>query len=176
MLIRNPHRPAHLLLDDQPYFLTGAIHRGRRLIADDIKDRIKAIFAECLQSAGWGLQHWVLLDNHYHLIAVSRRGTDLPGMVRTMHSRSGYLIRQRTRCESPVWSNYWDYSLRDERDYYTHLNYLLYNPVKHGYVEDLRDWAWSSFPSLLEVSGRARLVEQFEAYPQFRALDLEDNF
>jgi putative transposase len=25
------------------------------------------------------------------------------------------------------------------------MNYIHYNPVKHGWVENVRDWAWSSF-------------------------------
>ena len=116
------------------------------------------------------------LDNHYHLLAQSRRGLDLPRIVRAVHGRTGFAIHGRTGCDLRVWWNYWDYCPRDERDYYRHLNYLLWNPVKHGYVTRLRDWPHSSFHSLLDKFGAARLRVQFRDYPDFRELAVEDDF
>ena len=34
--------------------------------------------------------------------------------------------------------------IRDERDYEAHINYVHYNPVKHGYVNRAVDWPYSS--------------------------------
>jgi putative transposase len=173
MLKRADHRPPHLLLDDQHYFITGAIYQRRALLDSQLKHKLTALAQTVFSDAGWSLEHWVCLDNHYHLIAKSREGKVLPGLIRSLHSRSGFLIRQRTSCSTPVWYNYWDYCLRDERDYYQHLNYLLWNPVKHGYVRDLNDWPYSSFHDLMAARGREHLVAQFKAFPDFRALDIE---
>lgn len=107
----------------------------------------------------------MILDNHYHLMLRSRRGEDLPELMRRMHGGTSHDIAEATRCAKPVWWNYWDYCPRDEADYYTRLNYLLYNPVKHGYVSDLREYPYSSFPALLEKLGREPLVKQFSSYP-----------
>jgi putative transposase len=35
--------------------------------------------------------------------------------------------------------------IQDERDFAKHVDYLHYNPVKHGYVPKMRDWAYSTF-------------------------------
>jgi len=35
--------------------------------------------------------------------------------------------------------------IRDEQDYQNHLDYIHYNPVKHGYVQLVKDWPYSSF-------------------------------
>jgi putative transposase len=35
--------------------------------------------------------------------------------------------------------------VRDEEDYARHIDYIHYNPVKHGHVARVRDWAHSSF-------------------------------
>jgi putative transposase len=35
--------------------------------------------------------------------------------------------------------------IRDERDLNRHLDYIHYNPVKHGHVERAIDWPYSSF-------------------------------
>ena len=46
----------------------------------------------------------------------------------------------------PVWQNrYWEHHLRNEADYAAHADYIHYNPVKHGLVENVADWPWSSF-------------------------------
>ena len=175
MLKRADHRPPHLLLNDQHYFLTGAIYQRRPLLDTELKDKLAELAQTVFSDAGWCLEHWVVLDNHYHLIAKSREGKAMPGLLRNLHGRSGFLIRQRTSCTTPVWCNYWDYCLRDDRDYNRHLNYLLWNPVKHGYVRNLNDWPFSSFHTLMAAHGREHLVAQFNAYPDFRELDTEDD-
>jgi putative transposase len=38
-----------------------------------------------------------------------------------------------------------EHFIRDENDYRRHLDYLHYNPVKHGYVDRAADWPYSSF-------------------------------
>jgi putative transposase len=175
MLKRSAHGPAHLLVDGQHYFITAAIHRRRRLLDSELKNSLTTLAQTVFSEADWKLEHWVFLDNHYHLIVKSRDGNALPGLIRNLHGKSGHLIRERTRYETPVWYNYWDYCLRDERDYFRHLNYLLWNPVKHGYVRNLNDWPFSSFHALMAAQGREELVAQFKAYPDFRELDIDDD-
>jgi putative transposase len=50
------------------------------------------------------------------------------------------------RGEAAVWQRrFWEHTIRDLDDYYRHLDYIHYNPVKHGLVEAVDDWEWSSF-------------------------------
>jgi len=45
-----------------------------------------------------------------------------------------------------LWQHrYWEHLLRDEADLRNHLDYLHWNPVKHGLVQRVADWPWSSF-------------------------------
>ena len=45
-----------------------------------------------------------------------------------------------------LWQNrYWEHTLKDEDDLNKHLDYIHYNPVKHGYVKAVKDWEYSSF-------------------------------
>ncbi|PSB07631.1 transposase [filamentous cyanobacterium CCP1] len=63
------------------------------------------------------------------------------GMLPEQVSRS----RQKHR-ESDVWQRrFWEHTIRDEMDWQRHLNYLHYNPVKHGLVACPHQWAYSSF-------------------------------
>ena len=40
---------------------------------------------------------------------------------------------------------FWEHTVRDERDFQAHVDYIHYNPVKHGLVERVREWPYSSF-------------------------------
>ena len=40
--------------------------------------------------------------------------------------------------------------IRDEPDYAAHMDYLHYNPVKHGHVEQVKDWPYSTFHHLVK--------------------------
>ncbi|MBU4225741.1 MAG: transposase [Chloroflexi bacterium] len=40
---------------------------------------------------------------------------------------------------------FWDHVIRDDRDFENHLHYIHYNPVRHGFVKDPRDWHDSSY-------------------------------
>jgi putative transposase len=177
MLRRHPHTPVHLALDDAAYFITGAIHQKRPLLqAPSLKQALLDTLRQRFESYSWALEHWVILDNHYHLIARSHRGGDLAEIMRKLHSQTARVISVATACELPVWWNYWDYCPRDEEDYFTRLNYLLYNPVRHGYVTDLKDYAFSSFHGLLQRQGRDALAKQFRSFPGFRSMDAMDDF
>ena len=50
------------------------------------------------------------------------------------------------RGERGVWQRrFWEHTIRDERDYATHMDYTHFNPVKHGLVANPADWPYSSF-------------------------------
>lgn len=53
--------------------------------------------------------------------------------------------------KGPLWQNrYWDHQVRDQADFNAHLDYIHYNPVKHGYVEKPAQWEYSSFQAFLD--------------------------
>ena len=48
--------------------------------------------------------------------------------------------------EAAIWQRrFWEHTLRDEADLNLHIDYIHYNPVKHGLVKCVIDWPWSSF-------------------------------
>ncbi len=83
------------------------------------------------------------------------------------------LSRQKHR-ESDVWQRrFWEHTLRDEEDWVQHLNYLHYNPIKHGLVRCPHQWEYSSFQRFVseglygmdwgcQCGGKAIEVDDFE--------------
>lgn len=54
------------------------------------------------------------------------------------------------RGERGIWQRrYWARLLLDERDYRAHMDYVHFNPVKHGYAERVMDWPHSTFHRLV---------------------------
>jgi len=50
------------------------------------------------------------------------------------------------RGEYQLWQRrFWEHTIRDERDHSHHVDYIHYNPVKHGLVRQVADWPYSSF-------------------------------
>jgi putative transposase len=53
--------------------------------------------------------------------------------------------RSRHR-ERGVWQRrFWEHTVRDEDDLKRCVDYVHWNPKKHGLVANVRDWPWSSF-------------------------------
>jgi len=55
--------------------------------------------------------------------------------------------------------------LANHYHFYSTLNYIHYNPVKHGYTKRMDEWEWSSFGWYLEEMGRDWLLEIWKKYP-----------
>ncbi|MGC2522820.1 MAG: hypothetical protein WA417_09320 [Stellaceae bacterium] len=53
------------------------------------------------------------------------------------------------RGERGIWHRrYWEHTIRDDRDLMAHMDYIHFNPVKHGFVEHPAEWPHSSFRSI----------------------------
>jgi putative transposase len=57
--------------------------------------------------------------------------------------RTGSRLHERRR---GVWQRrFWEHHIRDEADFQHHLDYLHYNPVKHGLASCPHAWPYSTF-------------------------------
>ncbi len=101
---------------------------------------------------------WVLLPDHIHTIwklpegdvdyslrwslikqHVTRKCAERTQEVLVSQSR-------QKRREGTIWQRrFWEHLIRDDRDFRRHIDYIHYNPVKHGYVSKVVDWPYSTF-------------------------------
>jgi putative transposase len=52
---------------------------------------------------------------------------------------------RHSKQERGIWQRrYWEHQIRDELDLARHVDYIHFNPVKHGYVSRAADWQYSS--------------------------------
>jgi putative transposase len=53
---------------------------------------------------------------------------------------------RKKRREVAIWQRrYWTHILFDQDDLNNHIDYIHFNPLKHGLVKQVMDWPWSSF-------------------------------
>lgn len=58
---------------------------------------------------------------------------------------------RKNKKEKAVWQRrYWEHLIRDEKDWCKHMDYIHYNPVKHGFVDKPIKWQYSSFKKCVE--------------------------
>ena len=96
----------------------------------------------------------VILPDHLHTIwklpdddcEYPARWKAIKSMFTRLLVKSGVPLKKNTRGEYSLWQRrYWEHTITDEQDLRSHINYIHYNPVKHGYVDKVSDWVPSSF-------------------------------
>jgi len=141
------HHPTHLYLDSQLYFLTAHTYNERYGLYDKYrKEKLLGKIKEFFHEFGFSLYAWVILNNHYHILFKTSEGKTLAKAIGKIHTGYSFEINklenQRGR---KIWQNYWDWCIRSEKDFWVHFNYIHHNPVKHGYVQKMEDYEFSSY-------------------------------
>jgi putative transposase len=86
---------------------------------------------------------WVMMPDHAHLI-VNPGTKTISEVIHGFKIRYSRRFRDRFR-KGRVWQNrFWDHVIRDQEDFNRHVDYIHYNPVKHGVTRDAFDYAHSS--------------------------------
>jgi putative transposase len=102
---------------------------------------------------------WSILPDHLHAVWTLPAGdADFSGRWKAIKiafakriPKTECLSAVRTRKgERGVWQRrFWEHTIRDDRDYAAHMDYVHINPVKHGLVARVSDWPYSSFHRLV---------------------------
>jgi len=67
--------------------------------------------------------------------------------------RPGVFASRQHKGEQAIWQRrYWEHRIRDEKDFARHVDYIHYNPIKHGYVIRSVDWPYSSIHRYIRQS------------------------
>ncbi|MEE4310663.1 MAG: transposase, partial [candidate division KSB1 bacterium] len=114
------------------------------------KKEAKEIFVEkmfhYIDKHNWELYEWVVLDNHYHLLVKIKHAKDVSVFINSLHRTSAYHIKKYLKLNvDRFWYQYWDRCIRDEKQFYETAMYIVYNPLKHEYVSNMSEYAFSSY-------------------------------
>jgi putative transposase len=96
----------------------------------------------------------VILPEHLHTIWTLPEGeANYPGRWKAIKSaftravvKSGVVAKRNEKGEYAVWQRrYWEHTIADEIDFKRHVDYIHFNPIKHGWAKQVVDWPYSSF-------------------------------
>jgi putative transposase len=108
---------------------------------------------------------WVILPDHFHVI-IHTQDSDLSEIVHSFKIAYSRSFRDHIR-SGRVWQNrFWDHYIRNELDYERHLNYIHFNPVKHGLTDDPLKYQYSSIMKFCDSSDHVpdwELVKEVES-------------
>ncbi|MBV1717411.1 MAG: transposase [Desulfarculus sp.] len=139
------------------YFLTLITHNRQTLFHNSqIIDLLRTAFRQVKEKHPFTIDAIVILPDHLHCLLTFPDGdanyAQWVRMIKGNFSRnlpSGSAPRAASRVakgEKEVWQRrYWEHLIRDETDFERHVDYIHYNPVKHGLAAAPKDWPWSSF-------------------------------
>lgn len=144
------NNPPHLFRSKVKYFITGSTYQRKRYVASvESKNATMGYLFKSFKNFGWCIEDWVLLDNHYHVIAEAPdQAVTLHQVINHLHKFSALWIKRQSGNQNDgnrIWYNYYDTCITYERSYFARINYIWFNPVKHGYVLDPADWIFGSY-------------------------------
>jgi putative transposase len=147
------------------YFFTVVTHERRPLfLGDGERHMLRTAFEAVRGEFPFITVAAVLLPDHLHSIwTLPQDDVDYSTrwrQIKEAFTRSflqaggqeGSLSASRKRHgERAIWQRrFWEHTCVDQDDLNRCIDYIHWNPVKHGLVERVRDYAWSSFHRFVE--------------------------
>jgi putative transposase len=137
------------------YFFTVTLfdRRSDLLIAEI--DALRAAVRKTMIRSPFHIDAWVVLPEHMHCLwTLPTNDANYSSRwwaIKTAFSKSLPVLELQSgtmtkRGERGIWQRrFWEHTIRDDRDYAVHMDYIHFNPVKHGLVGNVADWPFSSF-------------------------------
>ena len=125
------------------------IQRGndrQPIVRDDAdRERLLALWFEHARAFKVAIHAYVIMDNHFHLLATPETGDGLPKMMQAVGRANVRYFNLRHGRSGTLWEGRYRSNLIDsERYLLACMVYIDLNPVRAGMVERAQDHRWSS--------------------------------
>jgi putative transposase len=136
------------------FFTVNLEERKRRLLTEHITI-LRDAFRVVKNAHPFVIDAVVVLPEHLHTIWTLPEGDDdfslrwrqiKSAFSRVIENEEKISSSRLRKQERGLWQRrFWEHAIRDEDDFNRHIDYIHFNPVKHGYVQRTVDWQFSSF-------------------------------
>lgn len=147
------------------YFFTVVTYRRAKLLQGSFAVNLfNAAVAKVQERHPFRVEAAVVLPDHIHAIwSLPEGDSDYPkqwrlikeAFTRAWHRHPSAKFANGFRSdngEPAIWqARYWEHLIRDERDLAAHVEYIHFNPVKHGFVKAPKDRPHSTFRDWVEM-------------------------
>ena len=140
------------------FFTVNLADRRSRLLTEHI-EVLRAAFRDVRQRHPFFIDAIVVLPEHLHAIwTLPHDDNDFSvrwrlikaTFARSLPPNEAVTMSRTLKGERGIWQRrFWEHTLRDDRDFENHVDYIHFNPVKHGHVRRVGDWPYSSFKSMV---------------------------
>jgi putative transposase len=161
------------------FFTVATLERRHGLLVDRVHD-LREAFREVRRVRPFEVRAIVVLPDHLHCLwTLPHEDADFSTRWRLIKTRFVSCIpaeerlsaKRRAKGERGIWQRrFWEHTIRDEADYAAHIDYIHYNPVKHGYVKRAAAWPHSSIHRFI---ADGLLASDWSAEPGIADLDYE---
>jgi putative transposase len=140
------------------YFFTLVTFERQRILCDPANvSLLREIFKGVMERHPFQIDAFVLLPDHLHCIWTfpdgDRNFSTRWRLIKSEFSRrceKWYRfvtsISRARKQEQTIWQRrFWEHEISSEEDFIHHVEYIHYNPVKHGLVQAPKEWTYSSF-------------------------------
>ena len=145
------------------FFTVNTLRRLPVLTEAPVRTALRDAIRQTRLTHPFNIDAWVLLPDHLHCIWTLPQGdADFTlrwsTIKRLVSKQCGqeYGIKdvspsRAKRHESGLWQRrFWEHQIRDDHDFSRHVDYIHWNPVKHGLASRAIDWPYSTFPRFVE--------------------------
>jgi putative transposase len=140
------------------FFTVVLSDRSSHLLTKEV-DRLRHAYRTVRERRPFETIAVCILPDHLHALwALPERDSDFStrwNLIKGGFSRGiGARMRSQSKVakrEKGIWQRrYWEHAIRDDADLERHIDYIHFNPVKHGHVARVADWPHSSFHRFVE--------------------------
>ena len=146
-----------IFLNGYSYYITIVTYERNPILIENI-ELLRESFKYAKTLFSFRIEEIVVLPDHLHMIIEVERAKDYPKIISSIkrhfskncHSNYYKHILQSHHREKvgylPVWQKrFYEHTIRDKKDWLTKVQYIHNNPIKHGLVETIHDWQYSSY-------------------------------
>ena len=142
----------------RPVFITAVCYRRKQYLETGWqKELLLSVMREVKLSSGFAMHAYVILDDHFHWI-ITPVGPNFSAIMQSIKLRFVHRYKKAIgrKEQATLWQRrFWDHVIRNSEDLHRHMDYIHYNPVKHGYVSKPSDYRWSSFNTHVRMGNYA---------------------
>jgi putative transposase len=126
------------------YFIANITHNRKPILIDNI-DLFWQSLNKTKSSLHFEMIAWVILPDHFHLLITPDSCTPSDILHRLKLSFGASYRERFGLAYGRVWQRrFWDHIIRNEADLNRHIDYIHYNPVKHGLTKSPFDYQHTS--------------------------------
>ncbi len=132
------------------YFITNNTHDRQPFLVAEV-DLFWLAIETMKKRSLFDLIAWVILPDHFHIIIDPLENNISELMKRIKLSFSMNYRKKQSLKNLNVWQKrFWDHIIRNQDDFNRHIDYIHYNPVKHGLANNPLDYKHSSISKFSE--------------------------